>query len=405
MKYSVLVFVLSILSSFHGFAKDWYRSEIEGGVSQAGYYNIELNQQLIGCSLNSNFGDVRILDSQGKEVPYFVRSDNPVKEISSFTPYKIESVSIRDSVNTQIIDNNSLEEISRIYVIVRNAETAKYVQVRGSNDLKQWYIVKRQSDATYSGFGQTDNSEILVIDVPKGNYKYYELRLTTDQRSPVEILKIGKFSNSNIYGQLSPVNLGNFIIKDSTDRRTYIEFPDLKYNYKVSKLVFGIKSKPDYYRNIRLEADGRISFSTNLSSKGTNTFFFDNVVFSSDSRLIIDNNDNAPLAIDSIQAYGLNRYLCAYLDKGQKYTIVVQHKNYQSSPQYDVAHFIKDIPEDLPIVTTSIPVKLQDDESSDKRDLMWFEKPLFLWFVISIAGLFLFFVCFGMIKDMKKKSR
>lgn len=72
MKYSVLVFVLSILSSFHGFAKDWYRSEIEGGVSQAGYYNIELNQQLIGCSLNSNFGDVRILDSQGKEVPYFL---------------------------------------------------------------------------------------------------------------------------------------------------------------------------------------------------------------------------------------------------------------------------------------------------------------------------------------------
>ena len=70
-----------------------------------------------------------------------------------------------------------------------------------------------------------------------------------------------------------------------------------------------------------------------------------------------------------------------------------------------MAHFIKDIPEDLPIVTTSIPVKLQDDELSDKRDLMWFEKPLFLWSVISIAGLFLFFVCFGMIKDMKNKNR
>lgn len=405
MKYSAFIFVLSILSSFQVLAKDWFRSEIEGIVTQSGYYNIELNQQLIASSLKSNFGDVRILDSQGKEVPYFVRSDNPVKEINKFIPYKIKNSFIRDSVNIQIIDNNALEEINRIYIIVTNAETSKYIQVRGSNDLNQWYIVKRQSNVTYSGFEQADNTEILVIDVPKGNYRYYELRLTTDQHSPVEILKIGKFSNSNIYGQLSPINLGYFSVKDSTDRCTYIQLPDIEYDYRVSKLVFSIKSKPDYFRNMKIETDGRITVSINLSSKGTNTFFFNNMILSSVSRIIIDNKDNAPLKIDSIQAYGLNRYLCAYLEKGQKYTIVVRHKDYPSTPQYDVAYFIKDIPEELPSVTTAKPVKFQNYELSDNRQLMWFEKPLFLWSVIFIVGLFLFFVCFRMVKDMKKKNR
>lgn len=403
MKYSVFVFVLSLLTSVQVLAKDWYRAEIEGVVSQSGYYNIELNQQLIAASLKSDFGDMRILDSQNKEVPYFVRSDNPVKEINRFIPYKIESSFIKDSVNTQIIDNNALEEINRIYIVVSNAETAKYIQVRGSNDLNQWYIVKRQSNVTYSGFGQEDNSEILVIDVPKGNYRYYELRLTTDQRSPVEILRVGKFSNSNIYGQLSPIDLGHFVVKDSTDRRTYIQFPDLEYSYRVGKLVFVIKSNPDYYRSMRLETSNRISLSVNLSSKGTNTFFFDNIVLSSNSRMVIDNKDNASLKIDSIQAYGLNRYLCAYLEKGQKYTIVVRHKDYQTVPQYDVKHFIKDIPEDLPSVTTSKPVKFLENENI--RGLMWFERPIFLWSAILIVGLFLFFICFCMVKDMKKKNR
>lgn len=402
IKQYISILILLAISSLSVSADDWYKSKIEGTLTRSGYYNIELSQQLIATSNKFDFGDLRILDSSGKEVPYFVRSENPIKEINSFVPYKIYSSSIKDSLNTQIIDNSSLDEISRIYVIVRNAEASKYIQVRGSNDLNQWYIVKQQSNVSYFGAAQDNKSEVLVVDVPKGNYKYYELKLTTNQRSPIEVLKIGKFSNSNIYGQLSEIDLGRFSVKDSTDKRTYIQFPDLKYSYRISKLGFTINNKPDYYRNMSIETNNRRVVSLNISSKGSNVFFFDNVLISSDTRIVIDNNDNTPLVVDSIKAYGLNRYLCAYLNEGETYTVVVNSREYSQSAQYDLGHFIDDIPENLQILTTSQPVTLHDT-ISDKREQMWFERPVFLWSVIVLVGIFLLVVCLRMVKDLKKK--
>ena len=76
---------------------------------------------------------------------------------------------------------------------------------------------------------------------------------------------------------------------------------------------------------------------------------------------------------------------------------------YKSSPDYDIDHFKNDIPVDLPIVKTENLSQINMPVAVPERQPSLIEKPLFLWAVIILIGLFLTFVCYKTIKEMKKK--
>ncbi|MCC8152937.1 MAG: hypothetical protein LIP01_01185 [Tannerellaceae bacterium] len=73
MKYLVYLFCFLSLPAMAG---EWkvYTSQIEG-VTEPGYYNIELTPELMGLMGCSDFRHIRIYDKENREVPYFVRSD------------------------------------------------------------------------------------------------------------------------------------------------------------------------------------------------------------------------------------------------------------------------------------------------------------------------------------------
>lgn len=400
MKYSLSI-VLLYITSLYATAQSWYVADIDT-IKQSGYYNIELDKRIIAVSNNANFLDIRINDTIGNEVPYFVRAQSPVRAVNEFISYDLESNTTKDSINTIVVRNENGENLNRFSIAIESAEVDKYITIRGSNDLKQWYIVKKRENITYSGFKE-GNNEILIIDFPQGNYKYYELTLTNNQSSPLQILKVGRFKNSNIYAQQTEIDLGTFIRKDSTDKKTYIRFPDLKYNYRLNKLTFYINSKAEYLRKAELNGkDYSIRF--NLSSKGENTIVLNSTAISPEGVIVIDNKGNPPLVIDSIKAYALNRYLCAYLEEGQCYTLVIGNKDIAPSSDYDIKYFQDEIPEDLQIVKTSNFEKIEVAAHSNEREKMWIEKPVFLWSIIILVGLFLSAICYKMIREMKKKE-
>lgn len=403
--YKLLFTITFVLISASSIAQEyWYKASIKDSIPENGYYNIELNPELIAVSKKKDFGDLRILDKNKKEIPYFVRSDNPIKEINRFEPYQIKEISTKDSISTLIVDNSTKEELNRFYIIIRSADTRKYIQVRGSDNLSQWYIVKQQGQIS-SYTKDNEKKEVLIADFPKGNYKYYEIRLTNDSNSPIEIENIGTFKNSNILGQLSEIDLGRISVKDSTDKRTYISFPDTHYKYKACKLVFSISNKLVYLREGEIVNNNMSSIYFNLSSKVGNTIFSDNIIIGKETRIVINNQDNPSLQIDSIKAYGNNIYLCAYLDKNKDYSIVIGSNDYPDYPQYDLGYFSKDIPEYLPIVKTSLPTKIEKEIITPEiRTQYWFEKPVFLWSSIILVGLFLIFICYRTVKEMGKKK-
>lgn len=394
--------LLLLSSSLSLLAQSVWQGDIHP-VEKSGYYNIELSQQTIGLSKNNELTDIRILDSKKKEVPYFLRSANPIQEISSFEDYVLKQNITRDSLNIVIIDNDKTEDINRFYIVVQKADVYKEASVRGSNDLKKWYIVKQKTNISNHGYREEGNKEILILDIPQGNYRYYEITLSNNQNSPLEILKVGKIKNSSIYGKFSKINIGKFIQKDSADHKTYIHFPELSDKYKINKFEFVTSHKADFFRQASISNTYGDIVTFHLSSKNENSFFTNNFILNSKAAIIIENNSNPPLTINAIYAYGLNRYLCAYLEEGQKYSLQIDEKN--STPaKYDIIHFQNDIPSDLPIITSNDMVCIVCPESTPVREPLFIEKPIFLWGVIIIIGLFLTLICIKAIRDLKNKK-
>lgn len=405
MKTCFYIYIL-LLFSVNTRSQTVYESRILP-VEKSGYYNVELNNEMIAGSNTQDLSDLKIRDNENSEVPFFIRSVNPVTETSEFTGYNLIQNTTKGRLNIIIIENSSTENINRFFILSRNSDVRKYTTVRGSNNLKNFYIVKQRNPVSELRYNNSDNTEMLVIDIPQGNYRYYEITIDNNQKSPLEILKVGKIENSNVYGQFSAINLGRFSKKDSSDRKTYIRFSELADTYRINKLHIGIKNNTLYKRKAFLTDSVTGSFkSFELSSHSDNTFFIDDTRISKHSIITIENNNNPPLSVDSIYAFGLKRYICVFLEKDKKYFLQSGIKD-SIQPQYDITYFQKEIPVDLPIVTTDSLRQIKlfiDDKISDKKQPSFIEKPLFLWGVIVIIGLFLTFICITTLKQIKKKD-
>ena len=194
MKRSLILSFALILSAYT-FAYNIRTAEI-GIADSTGYYNIELDP-LLSAAAETDYSDLRILKNGTKEVPYFVRSETPVREVKNLECYDLKVNTAKDSVNHIIVNNLTKEDINHFYLELQKAEIRIKMSMRGSNDMKQWYIVKQKTDISNSvNMGEREAS--LIIDFPKGNYKYYEITLINNQNSPLEVFRVGKINNSYI---------------------------------------------------------------------------------------------------------------------------------------------------------------------------------------------------------------
>jgi len=251
-----------------------------------------------------------------------------------------------------------------------------------------------------------ENTEMLIIDFPRGNYRYYEITLWNDQKNPLEVLKVGKIKNSNLYGNFTEIDPGKFVIKNNNnEKNTTISFPELKHTYCINKIAFVIKNKPDYYRRtIVIDSISYNQESFYLSSGNDNVILFNDFFFTPQTFIIIENLNNPPVVIDSIKVFGLCRYACLYLEAGKNYHLLLNPGDTVSSA-YDIEYFRNEIPSELAVLQIKnlhdyvIPEKIVP-----QRELTLIEKPLFLWGVILIVGAFLVFICIRLIKEIKKKG-
>lgn len=398
---STILLVFSICS----FSQKIWTGDIDT-VGQSGYYNIQLDQRLIGDA-NSNFSDLRILSTASgdtTEVPYFARPVTPIREISNFESYKLYKNELKDSFNVVIVDNANKDDIDRFYLVISNADVQIEMSIRGSNDLKQWYVVKqRTAISNHRDKQQVD--AMLLADFPRGNYKYYELTIENNQKSPLQIKRVGKLSSSSIYGQTEVVSVGKHLQKEDDKGQTIITFPSLQNTYLVSRMEFILKTATLYLRDAKMiDTLHYDRFSFELSSKKDNIYLLNDFALQGSTSIQIDNKSNPALTIDSIQFSALKRYVCAYLERGQKYTLELNNQKYKA-PSYDIKHFQNDIAVDLPMVlTNNLSSEDYPKPEVKVREQMFIEKPVVLWSIIIGLGIFLTFICIRMVNKMNKSK-
>lgn len=405
-KITNIAFSLALmLISLSALAQDFRVKTTLDTVATSGYYNIQLLPEVEALSESYDLGDIRIQDNKGENVAYFLYSENPVNTVSSFIDYKLKSNDVKDSLNIVIVDNTRRDAINHFSVLTDNADVVTNTTVRGSNNQAQWYIVKQSEWVMANRFDK--NTQIIDIDIPEGNYQYYEIVLSNSQASPLNVRQVGRVTNASIYGKFTQIDTQKMDQTENVKEKcTFLSFPDMAFEYNIAKLVFSINNKTGYIRNTSIvNKDRNMSLSFVLATTQNNTILMYGFPFSKDTKIKIENGDDHPLHVDSVSIYVLNRYACAYLEAGQTYNLYTGNDSI-SKPNYDIEHLKKHLPTDLPIVKMKIDKieKAKIPAAEVKREPSIFEKPIFLWSVIIIVGLFLIFICFKMISEVKKKK-
>ena len=384
MKYRLLAILLTITYNLHS-QTTW--SEKVEPVQSDGYYNIVISQEIIGLSEYRQLTDFRIFDEQEKEIPYLVRLSAPVSTTSRKKSLPVLTNVAKDSVNTLVFENSEQKVIDYIYVDIKKADVKKSVRVRGANEPGNWYMVK-ESAPLHESVGET-----YTINFPQGNYRYYEINIINSGGSPLSISGVNQLENSSLYGEFITLPIKNYTIGLS-DQNTIIDFQTIPY--RIARLSFSISKPSLYQRNATINSTHSYA-DIQLSSRGDNVVYLNN--FRSDTiKITIYNQNNPGLQIDSIRAEGLVHHLCAYLEKGKQYTIRL--RDYPAS-RYDIENFKDDIPNDLPVVKTSglesytfVP---------PPKVLRFYEKPVFLWSAIIVAGFLLGIICIRSLRELKQK--
>ena len=117
----------------------------------------------------------------------------------------------------------------------------------------------------------------------------------------------------------------------------------------------------------------------------------------------IENKDNPPLEIASIQCRQLKSYLIGDLKASQNYTL--SYGNWALKvPEYDINHFTSQIPERLPEARLSESVQKNTVILPIKpKEIAIFETKSFLWLCLGVIAIVILLFSRSLLKDMGKQ--
>lgn len=200
--------------------------------------------------------------------------------------------------------------------------------------------------------------------------------------------------------QVYPISIINFKQQKQTNIKVQLPYP-----LRLSKVSVTPKVTYDYYRTLNLLKEGNENIKLDvLSSKKQNIFTFPTQLVTN-LQVIIINNDNEPLPIDQVAVYVMPYTLKARFASSAYIYYLAYGKANDYPPTYDIAHFPKDIPQQLtsltfaqptPItptsqVTTATPTSTNNDKGS----------PDFLWAMMGVIVAIIFIAAAKMLKSKK----
>lgn len=400
--YNALFFFIAICSYGQAFKKKASLSK----VNETRFYKILVTPEIV-THLNDDLSDIRIYDSTQKEIPYILSREVPLQVHQIFKEYNIkEYKSQAKCCSRLILQNTAKNKIDNISLIIKNSDVRKKAKLSGSSDNDHWFIVK--DDFYLESYPSANNtSEVKLLNFPLLDYEYYMLEIGDSGSAPLNILKAGYYDSYIENGKFTELPKAHIHKKDSSDKKTYINvsFPSAQL---IDKVKIAALEPHYYFRNAAIcttyyekgKKHYNTIITTTLRSNSDNTIEFDHLKVK-DFQIIIENLDNQPLKLKSIDSYQLVYYMTAMLEKGKIYTLHFGDKKL-SYPQYDLAYFKDSIPTNLSIIKSGAVLDIP--QQAAKPEKTFFSSMLWVWVTIFLVISGLGYMSYKMIKEMKTKQ-
>ncbi len=301
-----------------------------------------------------------------------------------------------------------IENAHEVNEIQLNFKTKNFdwkVSLEGSQNQLEWFTLLEEY-RILSMNTESTNFQYTHLNFPSAKYRYYRLIIPADDKPELSATKL--LLSSVVDGKYNIYNVKSRTVEeDKKNKLTTINL-DLKHAVPVSKLKLYVKNNYDYFRNLHIsyvndsvqtEKGWKYSYrsltSATLNSLEKTEFTFESTVLKK-LKIDIENQDNTPLQIDSLEVEGYVHELVARFTAPATYFLTYGNALAQK-PNYDIERFSDRIPEDVK------ELRLGDEQFIERKpkeqSAPLFQNAFWLWGVMILIILLLGWFSLKMIRQ------
>lgn len=317
-KFKILILLVSLFAqiAFGQFENYGFRREI-GGVTSASeaWHKIVLPDETFG-KVAMDFSDVKIIgvkeNNETVEVPFFIRQQaagEPEKEIK----FQIINRTQKSDGFYFTFELPRDTPINQIELEFGNPNFDWKARLEGSQNQIEWFTVIDDYRILSINNDLTDYA-FTTLNFPNAKFRYFRLFIPTADNPDLISAKITERQKVEMF--YKPYHTKSFAVRDNKNLKQTVIDVELPTFVPVSFVKINVRDTFDFYRPLHIKypvknpanpQDARqilnLASSNTLSSLKTNEFRF-NEVRTDRLQIIIENRDNQPLTVDSIEVKG-----------------------------------------------------------------------------------------------------
>jgi len=218
---------------------EWkYRAEVAIKDGTGEYCKLMLTPDIYDAA-RPDFGDIRLVDAHGEQVPYVLVKPKDTTEERKYEPALINRSTNADRAAMVTLDFGKKVVKNSIEVMTRGNNFRRAVKVEGSNDNTEFVTLVEHAYV----FAVTFDRRFEQVDLPKNDYRYLRITvapMVTEEQSPV-IDEVRAFKIEKSLAERHPVEMA--LIEHSEDEKSSssIYVYDLVYRrLPVSEIEFDV---------------------------------------------------------------------------------------------------------------------------------------------------------------------
>ncbi|MEM9001206.1 MAG: DUF3999 family protein [Bacteroidota bacterium] len=387
---SCLLLFIMVRSFSYGQMKEYlYQRELKGITDQ--WHKVTLPNALFGKTAQ-DLTDLRIFGlTEGNdtiEAPYLLRTSKEKissKEVAS----KTINVSYNDKGYYFTFEIPAKEPINQIKLDFMQENFDWRITLEGSQDQKEWFTVVGNYRILSIKNNQTD-FQFTKLAFPSSKYRFYRVFIDSKEKPELSVVRITQ--NDSTEGSYRKYGVKKFNVRENTKtQQTEIDV-ELQLPVRISHIHIAISDTFDYYRpvtikyladSLKTEQGWKYNFSTltngTINSLEKNEFHSISTTVQK-LKIYIENQENRPLTIDTIELKGYIHELIARFTDRATYHLTYG-KERATRPNYDIVRFTDNIPETLIALDLGDELTIKKEQAPVTEPL--FKNKTWLWAVMT----------------------
>jgi hypothetical protein len=391
--FSFLLFTYSL--SYGQMGQYDYKLELKG-ISQQ-WHKITLPDGVFGKTSQS-LADIRVFgiskNNDTIEAPYLLKV-NAKKTSRKNVAFKIRNTAHNDKGYYFTFEIPTKEPINQIELELKQENFDWQITLEGSQDQNEWFTVL-ENYRILSIKNELTNFQFNKLTFPSSTYRFFRLLIVSKEKPELiqasiaqHIITKGTFRNY-------PIKKIN-IQENKQSKQTEIDI-ELQLPTRASHIKIAVTDTFDYYRPVTIqylsdsfktEQGWKYNYSTltagTLNSIEENTFTFKSITLQK-LKILVHNQDNQALSIDSIEVQGYVHELVARFTEPGTYFLTYGNSKAKKA-HYDIDRFADKIPKNLIALETGREQIIEKETVSGINPL--FENPNWLWAIMTVIILLL----------------